>query len=696
MPPDNKSRSLRTPFTYPAARRIDCVETLHGQKVSDPYRWLETSDSPETHEWIEAQNKLSGQFLAGIPEREGIEKRLLELWNYERYGVPFSAGGRYFFFKNDGLQNQSVLYVAESLTAEPRILLDPNGLSDDGTVSVADVEVNRDGTLLAYGISQAGSDWVEWKVRNALTGEDLPDRLERIKFSGVSWNADGTGFFYSRYDLHKDSKPSDPDRHQKLYFHKLGDPQTKDQLVYERPDQSEYGFDGHVTEDGHYLLITVWKGTDHRNLLFWKDLREPQSRVQPLVEEFFAHFAFFANQGSIFYFRTDFASPRGRVVSRDVSLSGSGDWREVIPQSAQTLEGATFLNGYFLAQYLRDARSEVSVFDSHGVFQRHIPLPGLGSSSGFSGKSTDRETFFQFTSPTRPATLYRLDLDTWEVGVFKEPRLRFNPDDFESRQFFYASRDGTHIPVLLTSLRGLPRNGNNPVYLYGYGGFNVNLTPFFSVPNLVWMEMGGMIAIPNIRGGGEYGEEWHQAGILANKIKGFEDFEACAEWLTAEKYTCPGKLALSGGSNGGLLVGACILRRPELFAAALPAVGVFDMLRFHKFTIGWAWMSDYGDPEKAEDFNVLFSYSPLHNVKPGTAYPATLITTADHDDRVVPLHSFKFAAALQHAQAGAQPILIRIEARAGHGAGKPLTKVVEESADRLSFLVRVLEVSPRP
>ncbi len=695
MTSDEKPLSHK-PLAYPRTRKGDLVENLHGQNIADPYRWLENPDSPETRTWIHAQNRLSEEFIAAIPRREAIEKRLLELWNYERYGVPFKEGDHYFYFKNDGLQNQSALYVADGLDVEPWLLLDPNTLSTEGTVSISGVEASRDGKLLAYGISSAGSDWVEWKVRDTSTGKDLPDRLERIKFSGVSWNAGNSGFYYSRYELNIDAKPSDPDRHQKLYFHKLGTLQENDELIYARPDQSEYGFDGRVTEDGNYLLITVWKGTDTRNLLFLKDLRDSRSAVMPLVPEFFAHFSFIANQGEVFFFRTDFEAPRGSVVAINVSHPAIDAWTELIPQAEPTLEEATFVNGYFLAQYLRDAHSEVSVFDSRGKFHKQIPLPGLGSSGGFSGNSSDTETFFHFTAPTRPATLYRLDLDTWEVSLFKQPALKFNPDDFETRQFFYVSRDGTRVPVLLTSLRDRPRNGDNPVYLYGYGGFNVSLTPFFSVPNLVWMEMGGMVAIPNIRGGGEYGEEWHQAGILANKIRGFEDFEACAEWLISEKYTRPEKLAISGGSNGGLLVGACLLRRPDLFAAALPAVGVFDMLRFHKFTIGWAWTSDYGDPEKLEDFAVLLSYSPLHNVKPGTAYPAVFITTADHDDRVVPLHSFKFAAALQEAQAGPKPILIRVETRAGHGAGKPLNKVVEEATDRLAFLIQVLGMNSSP
>ncbi len=667
------------------------VDIYHGQPVPDPYRWLEDLDSERTRAWIEAQNQLTFDYLQRIPARQRLLERLTQLWNYEKYSQPFKEGGRYFYFKNDGLQNQSVLYTQESLEAEARVLLDPNTLSEDGTVALSGIAISRDGRYLAYGLSRSGSDWQEWKVRDIETGEDLPDHLRWIKFSGASWTPDGQGFFYSRYDEPPPGREYESANYfQKLYYHRLGTPQSEDLLVYHRPDQKEWGFAGGVTEDGNYLIISVWRGTDPKNLLFYKDLRDPNLPVVELIREFEANYSFVGNDGSRFWLLTDLDAPRRRLVAID--LDNPGQVQEVIPEAEETLQGVSLINNQFVAFYLKDAHTQIKTFALDGTYLGEIPLPGLGSASGFGGKRYDTETFYTFTSFTTPPTIYRYDFTTGRSTLFRQPQVDFDPQAYEVQQVFYPSKDGTRIPMFLVHRRGLARTGDHPTLLYGYGGFGISLTPSFSVGLVAWLEMGGVYAQPNLRGGGEYGEAWHQAGTKLNKQKVFDDFIAAAEWLIAHGYTNPSKLAISGGSNGGLLVGACLTQRPDLFAAALPAVGVFDMLRFHKFTIGWAWISEYGSPEDPEEFKALYAYSPLHNLKPGTAYPATLITTADHDDRVVPAHSFKFAAALQAAQGGSQPILIRIDTKAGHGAGKPTTKLIEETADRWAFLVEVLGI----
>jgi len=667
------------------------VDIYHGQPVPDPYRWLEDLDSERTRAWIEAQNQLTFDYLQRIPARQRLLERLTQLWNYEKYSQPFKEGGRYFYFKNDGLQNQSVLYTQESLEAEARVLLDPNTLSEDGTVALSGIAISRDGRYLAYGLSRSGSDWQEWKVRDIETGEDLPDHLRWIKFSGASWTPDGQGFFYSRYDEPPPGREYESANYfQKLYYHRLGTPQSEDLLVYHRPDQKEWGFAGGVTEDGNYLIISVWRGTDPKNLLFYKDLRDPNLPVVELIREFEANYSFVGNDGSRFWLLTDLNAPRRRLVAID--LDNPGQVQEVIPEAEETLQGVSLINNQFVAFYLEDAHTQIKTFALDGTYLGEIPLPGLGSASGFGGKRYDTETFYTFTSFTTPPTIYRYDFTTGRSTLFRQPQVDFDPQAYEVQQVFYPSKDGTRIPMFLVHRRGLARTGDHPTLLYGYGGFGISLTPSFSVGLVAWLEMGGVYAQPNLRGGGEYGEAWHQAGTKLNKQKVFDDFIAAAEWLIAHGYTNPSKLAISGGSNGGLLVGACLTQRPDLFAAALPAVGVFDMLRFHKFTIGWAWISEYGSPEDPEEFKALYAYSPLHNLKPGTAYPATLITTADHDDRVVPAHSFKFAAALQAAQGGSQPILIRIDTKAGHGAGKPTTKLIEETADRWAFLVEVLGI----
>ena len=682
------------PLVYPASTQVNQVDDYNGTKVADPYRWLEDPDSKETKSWIEAENEVTFGYLGEIPAREQIKQRLTQLWDYEKFGIPFKEGDRYFYFKNDGLQNQSVLYTLTALDAAPKVLLDPNKLSEDGTVALSGMAISEDGKLMAYGLSTSGSDWQEWKVRDVETCVDLPEHLKWIKFSGASWTEDSQGFFYSRYDEpNEKTKLEDVNYFQKLFYHQLGQPQSEDVLIYERPDQKEWGFNGGVTEDGRYLIISVWLGTDPKNLVFYKDLSAPGASVVEMISEFEASYSFIDNDGSIFWFRTDLDAPRGRVIAIDTKNPARDHWKEVIPQTAETLEGVGLLNNQFVADYLKNAYTQIKIFDLNGSFIREVDLPGIGSAGGFGGKRYDTETFYSFTSFTTPATIYRYDMVSGESTLFRQPNIDFNPGDYETKQVFYSSKDGTQVPMFITHKKGLQLDGNNPTYLYAYGGFSISLTPSFSVGNLVWMEMGGVYAVPNLRGGGEYGEEWHQAGTKLNKQNVFDDFIAAAEWLIAHGYTYISKLAIGGGSNGGLLVGACMTQRPDLFGAALPAVGVMDMLRFHKFTIGWAWASEYGSPDNPEEFKALYAYSPLHNLKPGTSYPATMITTADHDDRVVPAHSFKFAAALQAAHTGSAPVLIRIETKAGHGAGKPTAKIIEEIADRWAFLMRTLLAS---
>ncbi|HKQ07714.1 MAG TPA: prolyl oligopeptidase family serine peptidase [Blastocatellia bacterium] len=681
-------------LVYPESKKVDQVDDYHGVKVADPYRWLEDLDSAETRAWVEAQNHLTFAYLNEIPARAQIKQRLTRLWDYERYGLPERQGDRYFYMKNNGLQDQSVLYTTTALDAAPQVLLNPNTLSTDGTVALSGIEVSDDGRLLAYGIAQAGSDWQEWHVRDVATAKDLPDLVRWVKFSGASWTKDGKGFFYSRYDEPKAAtQMTGANYFHKLYYHKLGTPQAEDLLVYERPDQKEWNINGLVTNDGRYLLVSATQGTDRRNRLFYKDLQAQDAMVKPLLDQGDARYSFIDNDGTTFWLRTDRDAPRGKVIAVDVTKLDAANWKTVVPQAAETLEAANVVGGLLVTSYLKDAHTQIKVYDLKGKLVREVALPGIGTASGFGGKRADQETFYSFTSYTTPATVYRYDMRTGRSTVFRAPKVDFNTADYESKQVFYNSKDGTRVPMIITYKKGLKLDGQNPTLLYGYGGFNVSLTPAFSVGNLVWMEMGGVYAVPNLRGGSEYGEDWHQGGMKLKKQNVFDDFIAAAEWLIANKYTSTPKLAIFGGSNGGLLVGAAMTQRPELFGATLPAVGVMDMLRFQKFTIGWAWVSDYGSADNPEEFKALYAYSPLHNIKPGTAYPPTLITTADHDDRVVPLHSFKFAAAMQAAQAGPNPILIRIETRAGHGAGKPTSKQIEEVADRWGFLVRALNMN---
>jgi prolyl oligopeptidase len=683
----------KQPLTYPTISKSDQIDNYHGTAVADPYRALEDPDTEETKVWVEAQNQVTFSYLNEIPAREKIKQRLTKLWDYEKYGTPFKEGESYFYFKNDGLQNQSVLYTLPTLESEPRVLLDPNQLSEDGTVALSGIAISENGQLLAYGLSSSGSDWQEWKVRDIATGEDLQDHLQWIKFSGAAWTHDHQGFFYSRYDEpNEKTKLEDVNYYQKLYYHKLGTQQSEDILIYHRSDEKEWGFGGNVTEDGKYLIISIWLGTDSKNLVFYKDLTNLNSEIIELINQFAADYSFIDNDDHIFYFRTDLNAPKGRVIAIDTKKPTSENCQEIIPQAVETLESVGILNNQFVADYLQDAHSQIKIFDLKGNFIREVELPGIGSASGFGGKRHDTETFYSFTSFTTPGTIYHYDMKTGKSEIFRQPKVDLNADEYETKQVFYESKDGTKVPMFITHKKGIKLDGNNPTYLYGYGGFNISLTPSFSVSLLIWLEMGGVYAVPNLRGGGEYGEEWHQAGMKLQKQNVFDDFITAAEWLIANNYTKPAKLAIGGGSNGGLLVGACMTQRPDLFGAALPAVGVMDMLRFHKFTIGWAWVAEYGSSENAAEFTNLYAYSPLHNLKMGTAYPPTLIITADHDDRVVPAHSFKFAAALQAAHNGNAPVLIRIEIKAGHGAGKPTAKIIEEAADKWGFLVRVLAI----
>ncbi|GGE89799.1 prolyl oligopeptidase family serine peptidase [Massilia psychrophila] len=682
------------PVAYPATKKIDQQDNYHGTMVADPYRWLEDANSAETREWVESQNTLTQSVLGQIPGREAIRQRLTKLWNYERYSVPYQEGGRYFYSRNDGLQNQSVLYSMAKLGDTPRVLLDPNKLALDGTVALAGTAVSPDGKLLAYGTAASGSDWNEWKVRDIATGKDLSDHLKWVKFSSTSWTRDGKGFFYSRYDEPKEAtKLADVNYFQKLYFHKIGTPQSADVLVFDRPDQKEWGFQGNVTDDGRYLVISSTQGTAHKNRVFFKDLAKPGSTVLALVEQFESAYSFIDNDGPVFYFTTDNKAPRQRVIAIDTRKAQAANWKTIVPESAQTLVSASRVNHQFIANYLADARSMIKVFDRNGRAVREVALPGIGSATGFNGKASERETFYSFTGFTSPTTIYRLDMKSGASTVLRRPTVDFDPSSYETRQQFFTSRDGTRVPMFIVSKKGLKQDGSNPTYLYGYGGFNISMTPGFSPANLAWMEMGGVYVMANLRGGGEYGEAWHEAGTKLQKQNVFDDFIGAAEWLIANKVTSPAKLAIGGGSNGGLLVGAAMTQRPELFGAAIPQVGVMDMLRFHKFTIGWAWASDYGSSDNPEQFKALVKYSPLHNLKSGSCYPATMITTADHDDRVVPAHSFKFAAAAQAAQAGAAPIIIRIDTKAGHGAGKPTSKQIDEVADRWGFLSRALNMA---
>ena len=743
------SANAQTPaptLKYPTATRGTQVDVYHGVSIADPYRWLEDTDSPETKAWVAAENQLSDSYLATIPQRAAIKNRLTQIWNYARYSAPFKEGGRYFFFQNTGLQNQSVLYVQDGRNAPARVLLDPNTLSADGTVALSDATPSDDGRYLAYSLSTSGSDWQEIHVRDVSNSRDMGDVLKWVKFSGISWTHDNRGFFYSRYDAPTTGNAmTNVNRFHKIYYHRIGQAQSRDELIFDTPDQPDWLLNATVTDDGQYMIIVVSQGTDVRHRLYFKDLRNPgrpeiENPVVRLIDRLEAEYAFVGNRGTMFYVRTDRNAPKGRIVAINIDNAREERWTTIVPEGKDALTDATIAGEDIVANYLQDAHSSIrfytasrdngeeerrrrreeearrrreptSVYDDTSTaplvtrernlqagggfrFRGEIALPGIGTVGEIHGRQGDDELFYSFTSFLYPTTVYRYDLNSRRNEVFRAPKVAFDPTQFETRQVFYTSKDGTRVPMFITSKKGLKLDGNNPTLLYAYGGFNISETPSFSSANAAWLEMGGIYALANLRGGGEYGKEWHEAGTLAKKQNVFDDFIAAAEYLIREKYTSTPKLAIRGGSNGGLLVGAVMTQRPELFGAALPEVGVMDMLRFQKFTIGWAWTSDYGSSDDSTQFQFLRAYSPLHNIKPGTCYPPTLAATADHDDRVVPGHTFKFVATMQAAQGCANPILVRIETKAGHGAGKPTSKQIDEAADRFAFLVRTLHMSP--
>jgi prolyl oligopeptidase len=725
-------------LAYPNAERGSQVDDYHGTKIADPYRWLEDTDSPQTKAWVEAENRLTFGYLAGIPERAAIRDRLTEVWNYPKYTVPAKRDERLFFSENSGLLNQSIYYVKDE-KKPARVLIDPNTLSSAGTVALSVTEPSPNGRLLGYAISASGSDWQEIRVRNVDSGRDMADTLKWVKFSGISWTKDNKGFFYSAYDPQTSgNKLTNVVRNQRVYYHRVGTPQSADQIIYERKDQPDWLFQTDVNDEGTFAIITVYQGTDARTRLYYIDLDNPKkpkvnNPVVRLIDDLESENYFVYNMGDMFLVRTDRRAPKGQIVQIDINNPEPRRWVTVVPESKDALQSADVAGKQLVLSYLEDAHSSLRVYGLPDLDQPRInraprsttgatmggaaasgttrtgedrlrlgfggpgypligeiQLPGIGSVNSVSARPKDNEMFYSFTSFLSPTTIYRYDMKRRTNEVYKTAKLPIDPSQFETKQVFYSSKDGTRVPMFITMKKGTVLDGSNPTLLYGYGGFNISETPAFSPANLVWMEMGGIYAVANIRGGGEYGKDWHEAGMLDKKQNVFDDFISAAQYLIREKYTSTPKLAITGASNGGLLVGAVLTQRPDLFGAALPAVGVMDMLRFQKFTIGWAWTSDYGSSDDAKQFQVLRAYSPLQNIRLGTKYPPTLITTADHDDRVVPGHSFKFAATLQAAQAGPAPILIRIQTSAGHGAGMPTTMKIEETADRFAFLVKNL------
>jgi prolyl oligopeptidase len=688
-----------TVLDYPAARTVEQTDDYFGTTVSDPYRWMEDVDSAELKTWVDAENVLTQSYLAQVAGRGAMHSRLMELTNFERYTAPARRGTRYFYAHNSGLQNQNVIYWQEGLDGEPKVLLDPNTLSEDGTVAISGLSITDDGLLAAYSIAVAGSDWVKWHVRDVTTGEDLADLVEWSKFSGASWLKDSSGFFYAGYD----APTGDPlegealkaaNYFHKVYFHKLGTAQNEDTLVFDRPDDKELNLGAHVTDDGRYLLLHQSKGTSPNNELSVKDLRRPDAAILRLVSNADAVYSPIDNDGTTLWVRTTLDAPNGKVIAIDLERPEREHWKTVIPESENNLDDVSMIDDTFIVSYLADAQSVVALHGRDGGLIERLALPAIGTARGFSGRREDGETFYQFSNFTTPGVTYRLDMKTRRSTLFRQPKLQFDPTQFETKQIFYTSKDGTRVPMFVSHKKELVLDGGAPALLYAYGGFNISLMPEFSPSLVLWMEMGGVYAQPSLRGGGEYGEAWHEAGVGLKKQNVFDDFIAAAEWLITNKYTSAKKLAISGGSNGGLLVAACELQRPELFGAVHAAVGVMDMLRFDRFTIGWAWKAEYGSPsENADEFAAIYKYSPLHNIRHGVEYPPTFVTTADHDDRVFPAHSFKYVAALQAAQTGANPILIRVETRAGHGGGMPLSKRLEATADHYAFLVRVLGMS---
>jgi prolyl oligopeptidase len=685
---------------YPPARRDDVVDDYHGQAVADPYRWLEDADSAETTAWIAAENALTEGFLASVGSRAEIRDRLASLWDYPRFDVPFERGGRWFQFRNRGLQDQPVLYVADTAAGEGRVLLDPNTLATDGTVAVTSLAVDEAGTRLAYATSEGGSDWRTWRLRDVASGYNHPDVIEWSKFVGAAWRKDGSGFYYGAVarpdpgrELEQENRAPD------IRFHRVGTLQEADDLVFSAPEQPDWFAEPVVSDDDRYLVVSIQRGTGTETQVLVLDLESPQRGYRTLVPDFEVKAAVVGNLGSTFVVLTDHAATRGRVVAIDLDGADRDRWTEIVPQRAETLLEVHLCGGKLLCHYLRDAHSVLRVHELDGTLVCDVPLPGLVSvagsrheEKGIEGRPGSDVVHFRVTSFAQSGAVWWHNLRTGETGVLQASTATIDPDNYWTEQVFVTSGDGTRVPMFLTRRRDVVATGEIPVLLYGYGGFDIAVTPSFSVPMLVWMERGGLFAVANLRGGGEYGRQWHDAGRLAHKQQVFDDFYACARWLTESGWSSPERTAILGGSNGGLLVGACLTQHPELFGAAVSDVGVFDMLRFHRFTIGWAWTSDYGNPDDPEHFTWLRAYSPLHNVRPDTCYPATMLLTGDHDDRVVPGHSFKFAATLQAAQACDQPVLLRVETSAGHGQGKPVSKLIAESADRLAFLTAALEL----
>ena len=679
------SAAMAQQLQYPKAAKDGTVDEYFGTKVADPYRWLENDTSAQTAAWVEAENKVTNDFLSRIPFRQKLLKRLTQLANYDSSGAPFKHHGRWYVSKRTGLQNQSVIYTMDRLGGEERVFLDPNTLSTDGTVALKALSFSHNGRWAAYAISRSGSDWQEFYVIDLSTGKLTDDHIVWAKFSGASWQGDG--FYYSAYDAPEKGKEfSNVNEVQKIYYHKIGTPQSDDVLFYQNPAQPKRFYDVSVNEE-ETIMYLYESGAGAGNNLYVRDLRQPNSQfIQMTADMDFQYYPVYDDNDKIILY-TNYGAPKARLMVTDLRHPGVSEWKELVGEKESMLEGADVINGLLYLIYNKDASNHAYVYQLDGKLIQEVKLPSVGS-VGFSGRKNEPECFYSFTSFTQPGTIYRYDKDKNESSLYYAPKVAFKLDDFTSEQVFFQSKDGTRIPMFLTYKKGLKRNGKNPVYLYGYGGFNISLGPGFSSTRIPFLENGGIYAQVNLRGGGEYGEEWHLAGTKMQKQNVFDDFIGAAEWLISEGYTSKDKLAIVGGSNGGLLVGACMTQRPDLFRVAIPQVGVMDMLRYHKFTIGWNWASDYGTSEDSKEmFEYLKGYSPLHNLKPGTAYPATLVTTADHDDRVVPAHSFKFAATLQECHTGTNPVLIRIDTKAGHGGGKPLAKVLEEQADIYGFIM---------
>lgn len=682
---DDAKKDTTMGFTYPETRLDNHVDTYFGQEVADPFRWLEDDRSEETGEWVKAQNKVTFDYLDQIPYRNSLKERLTEIWNYEKIGAPFVRGNYTYFYKNDGLQNQSVLYryANDKKPEDAKVFLDPNEFSENGTTSLAGLSFTEDGEIIAYSISEGGSDWRKVIIIDAASKKQLEDTLVDIKFSGVSWYKN-EGFYYSSYDKPEGSELSSKTDQHKLYYHKLGTPQSEDQVVFGATEEEKHRYvGGYVTEDDKYLVISAAVATSG-NRLFIKDL-EKNGELISVVDHYDNDVSVIENEGSKLYIVTNLDAPNKRVITTDASNPTPENWKDFIPETEHVLSPSTG-GGYFFASYMVDALTQVKQYDYKGKLVREVELPGVGSAGGFGAKKEDDHLYYSFTNYVIPGSIYKFDIASGESELYVSPKIDFDTEAYESKQVFYTSKDGTKVPMIITHKKGIELDGNNPTMLYGYGGFNVSLTPSFSTANTVWLENGGVYAVANLRGGGEYGKKWHKAGTQLQKQNVFDDFIAAGEFLIEEGYTSSEKLAIKGGSNGGLLVAACMTQRPDLFKVALPAVGVLDMLRYHTFTAGAGWAYDYGTSEDSEEmFAYLLRYSPVHNVKEGVEYPATLITTADHDDRVVPAHSFKFAAELQRKQTGENPTLIRIDVDAGHGAGKPTSKIIEESADTFAF-----------